>query len=485
MRPGRQSVSSWLSAAALSCVVCACEDGAFREEQVGANERQEIIGGAPSPGDEAVFYLETGTGFCSSTLIAPRTLLTAAHCVDQIAASTIRATNVMDLNTVQDADWYQAIETRIAPSFNVPLHGSNDLGLVLLDRAPPVSPKPWNAESIDALKGKPARAVGYGTTSYWFGGGEGLRRTVALEIAMVDGESVLFNGLDAGICFGDSGGPGLYVFPDGIERIIGVHSWISMVCTEGRDQRVDVLETFIRRWLSEKEGIAWCELDSKCASGCALPDPDCACEPDGQCLATCADLLSDPDCPAECADDGTCTLQACPRPDPDCVAVGSICSSELECEHRLCTGDPQHPTPYCSLDCTQPQDCPSFLVCADGACRFPQRPGAKEPCVPEGLACLGGLVCDGVTREEASCVTECGLGRSCSSEELCASGFRGHYCAARPPAPPAPMEPSSVSEPAPASESTRSGCESTSQLSLPALGALMALLRRRRAIRRG
>ncbi|MHB8873970.1 MAG: hypothetical protein ACYC8T_09825, partial [Myxococcaceae bacterium] len=74
---------------------------------------------------------------------------------------------------------------------------------------------------------------------------------------------------------GDSGGHSFHTFGDGIERLVGLHSYqLSAACGDGADVRIDRFLGFIDGWLAQKEP-ALCTVDKRCKAGCTPVDIDC------------------------------------------------------------------------------------------------------------------------------------------------------------------------------------------------------------------
>lgn len=363
-------------------------------------KRQAIIGGQEDLADVEVFLLgmsfDTGTNtICSATLIGNRSLLTAAHCVDPARQSastvTVRATNKASAAQATSSDFIDVSEVRMHPSWSPSAQTSpNDIALLLL-AAPPtgVSPKPWNSAALSGFAGRPMRVVGYGRTDAATSNG-GTRRAVTLNAAAVDSSYIDFgaSGVE-GICAGDSGGPSLHLFSDGVERLVGVHSYQSSPqCGDGSDVRVDPHAAFIQQWLDEKE-------------------------------------------PAQCARDGSCQA-ACTPADPDCVAEGQPCASDAQCETRRCVSDSQSTTRFCSRACAQSSECPSPMTCTGGVCLHAQGPLPElgEAC-QVGQACAAGSVCSGPVGLGTTCRLTCETDGGCAAGAECVDGEGGQrYCRA-------------------------------------------------------
>ncbi|MHB8875529.1 MAG: S1 family peptidase [Myxococcaceae bacterium] len=433
-----------LAAVALVACAPAGDELLEAEGQQPAVGRNAIVGGIVDNGDPEVFMLamqydnNTQSG-CTATLIAPRTLLTAAHCVDpRIGNATsvqIWAMNKTDMSTAGYSDLIHVTETRMHGSWNPAVGLEHDIAVALLERAPAVSaPKPWNSASVSTYGGRALRAVGYGTTGA-SGAGSGIKRQVALTFRQLSSTHIYLGDMvGKGVCHGDSGGPSFHTFSDGVERQVGIHSYTTGPdCVDGADIRVDAYTGFVNQWLADKEAPQ-CSRDGKCKAGCTPPDIDCLCQGDGVCNPQCPVLTDDPDCPKDCVANGVCSLQPCPVPDADCVAEGGACTSELQCKGRQCISDGQHPAFYCSRTCAVSTECPPGLSCptGGGVCRYPSLPliEAGGGCTPGTNVCSGtGFVCSGAPGSATTCVKGCAVTADCPTPQTCESGQNSFkYC---------------------------------------------------------
>ncbi len=425
---------------ALAAVLAACGTLDASDPAL-ATSREPIIGGTTDTADPEVFSLiiqgNNGQGAgCTATLIDRRTLLTAAHCVDP---RTIMATSVQIFahnkprnDQAGFSDFYRLIETRMEPRWTG--QGSYDIAVALLDRAPTISPKPWNQATLAGKTGQPIRAVGYGANSGGaMPGGSGIKREAGLTFRNIFTDVFfLGDGVSKGVCHGDSGGPSFHRFGDGVERVVGVHSFTTdQSCLTGADTRVDAYQGFVRQWLSEKEAPS-CDEDGRCATGCAQPDIDCVCKSDGQCTTACPDLLKDPDCPRDCVANGVCSAQPCPARDTDCTVEGAVCANDTQCAGRKCVSDDQHSEPYCSVACTSNAACWAGSECdtAKGYCRYPYLPVTKlgDPCVKGQTFCADFSACTGPSASDTTCTWLCPSMETCQSGATCEQGIDGLYC---------------------------------------------------------
>lgn len=426
--------------ALLALALAGCGGAALTEEHELGAGRSEIKGGVINNGDPQVFMISieypNGDAYlCTSTLIGRRTLLTAAHCVDKVnnqQPSRIRAHNLTTRPATDAPEWIDAVEHWVHPNWRPDqLQRTADVALIKLGQVVALKPKPFNIRKLTPWLGATVRATGYGITDSG-GTGSGTKRMITMKLRGLN-PSHLTTGDpgQGGICQGDSGGPTFFVFPDGIERQIGIHSYGSSEggCEDGTAVRTDYYDDDILEILAGYEA-ATCEADRACdeTMTCMTADPDCACVADDVCEPTCADKSTDPDCAEACIANGVCAI-TCASRDEDCSEPFAGCEEPEDCASRICATDPQAFGNYCSQACANSTECPSGYECAESVCKRVQLPvaGAGEPCTAGETYCSDGLACTGPAGEPTTCQKRCYTPIAC--DLTCNAGTNGiNYC---------------------------------------------------------
>jgi hypothetical protein len=220
-----------------------------------------VLGGTRDDTHEAVVAIQTKPGvttgeLCSGAVIAPRVVLTAAHCLIGVAPSDLQVFVGSDITTARAV----SIARLVKPDRYVdekPLNERGlDLGALILEGEAGVAPLAI-ARSAPPSR---LRLVGYGMTSFP-DGPRGARMTVDVTVGSTCSTLLTF-GADA--CHGDSGAPLL----SSAGEIAAVVSYGDPGCAGPTAAvRVDAYAAFVDQLLAGKEDIA-------CAS-CPPPGEDC------------------------------------------------------------------------------------------------------------------------------------------------------------------------------------------------------------------
>ncbi len=199
-----------------------------------ATDRAAIRGGTTDTGDPAVVSLSVlGLySYCTASLIAKHTLLTAGHCDLAGDQAELGGTSIDIAKTV-----VHPMSTGEGKPY--------DLALMKLASDPGIAPLPLSAVAPEV--GHMVRHVGYGVTDDSTNQGGGVKRTVTYPINKVDNMLVYSGAPGEQTCVGDSGGPGLVMTASGTEAIAMVVSDgpDCQLSQDGWDNRVDLVRDWI------------------------------------------------------------------------------------------------------------------------------------------------------------------------------------------------------------------------------------------------
>jgi hypothetical protein len=242
-----------------------------------ASTDEAITNGRSDPADSCVVGLiEDGALACSGTLIAPRAVLSAAHCV-QLNGRTSNASVFFGSMFTADSPVVPVERTLIHPGFDR-ITLENDAAVLILAADAPAGATVCApvAGAAPPPAGATVRVAGFGRSAA-LAGLSGARLTGYARVTSSDATSITLAAADSLPCAGDSGGPAFSSTPLG-DVIVGITSSGDELCSSAaRDVRVDAIyDDFIRpavecasgetcRYGAEKLGAA-CTSDDDCES---------------------------------------------------------------------------------------------------------------------------------------------------------------------------------------------------------------------------
>ncbi|MCB9637757.1 MAG: trypsin-like serine protease [Myxococcales bacterium] len=401
-------------------------------EEIGKT-RQAIINGKQDNAYPAAGSITAGQrSFCSGTLIAPRVVLTAAHCIDAFA-QTGGAAIEYRIDVPVDTKNYKSIFVPVdqASCKQHPQYDRqqvlNDIAVVILTRPVfEVPTVPFNTQKMDASwVGRELFFMGYGRLSPSDTNPAPFKYSTKMPITGVDPNSpqgtktntVSYLGNNTAVCQGDSGGPAMIEL-NGVMHVAAVTSHGTSLNCSGTSYsyRTDPYVSWIQGFVDQ---FSTCDGATPTCGKCATCDANKQCAP----KAVSAEASNCKVCKADtdCANGGSCVqvgsgkrcAQACDT--DDCCPADHVCTTGLN-NKKYCLPNKMECPP---ASCTQDSDCSAGEACLSGTCGIKLPDRKTTLCQPCGANTdCGGDYCDNPEGRGGRCL------QACDGNDQCPSGFR-------------------------------------------------------------
>lgn len=193
---------------------------------------------------------------CTATVITPRVLITAAHCVDSLSGQPLKFTLGVDAMGARElSSSVAARRAYVNPAFDLHANGLlHDIALVELEfpLENPTSERLLNPVDAVAMlhPGTRVEIVGYGRIH---ADGEllGTKNYAQATIASVSADEIVIGAPgDPQNCDGDSGGPAFIVESNGQKRLIGIVSRSANDATDCLDGSIHTRVDAYADWIS-------------------------------------------------------------------------------------------------------------------------------------------------------------------------------------------------------------------------------------------
>jgi V8-like Glu-specific endopeptidase len=390
---------------------------------------QAIVNGNKDNGYPAAGALTDNakSNFCTGTLIAPRVVLTAAHCIDAFAQ--LQGAIWFRIDIPVDQSSYTSIYKEIDrtatvkhPSYSAQQNNiANDIALAILKTpAFEIAPMPWNTTKMDqSYVGKDLFFMGYGRLNAASQTPAKQKYSTTLTINGVDTagkvNTVAYAGNNTSVCQGDSGGPAMLDI-NGVTYVIGVTSHgTAFNCTGTSysyrtDPYVSWIEGILKQYNTCSGATPTCGSCGSCQNDSCQPkavsaeNTNCkVCQSDADCgTGVCVTIGSGKRCAQLC--------------DSGCCPVGHECTTDSQ-KRAYCLPTSMRCPP---AKCTTDKDCTSTEACKNGTCVLRLPDLAKTTCQPcsSQTACGTGGYCDAPDGRGGRCLQACS-----QTGDLCPTGF--------------------------------------------------------------
>lgn len=281
-----------------------------------------IVGGRPVENgefDSVVALVRLGKPFCTGVALSPKFVLTAAHCLQNKNANSIRVYEGLGQHFTSDQEKYLEGQHLVSkavlhPSLNFkfpngPLSGlgrasTSDMAILILET--PLKAKKYfkiltrPSDIIERIKvGEITTAVGYGYTGEldfmpWADNGNigfGQKRKADIPIFKTFFNQIDMRNTTTDTCYVDSGGP-VFINVNGELRIAAIVSASYGFCAEGKYATLYSLAYHSACWIKKITGISDAYTGFHCGRNIHIAQ-ECFTLPSEDLIYSCANMFSD------------------------------------------------------------------------------------------------------------------------------------------------------------------------------------------------